>query len=610
MPNNFVRAGNLDDDLFIDEEKGKIRSLNVLTGIGSPDDPPSVPEKPWIYCDLTGGSVLAQHLWDPDSEQWILVSGSGSGLMTPVETFSINDEEAVVSDDTRTVVVDGYEDNILYLELPAPGDPNYQVGRVVDFNCSSPGAPGQVAAFWFGDLPALPASLGTADGLFAGGPDPSFDWSTDPETQHWNTGDLVLDADYGDIGTYFTAVIAKLALIGLELDLSNPADPTISTVATGASAELQLVSIERGAVSSGFAATGLVTGEDAQTGVRFGIGSKGLTTQNWDAVLWEPGIIPALPLEDAQGASVIALEDGWYVRNSGRKPNTADRISTHLNSSPEAELNSNPLTGPGLRGFGRDHIEHVASGAEVAARMALGRVVDGDDIDVDTFEIIPGDPWQDSSSSIVKYQVASTSSGTEKPWIIGATTVIARNYTQPHAIFLPDEVDSLMGGSLTVVADATVNPVNSCTVTAAGGEFIDGVGIFEISAPGVYRFERTNDGWTLAFPQLPPEVIFRTSTHAQQMPVAATVVYLDATSQDPWQHFLPTGSDLPDGKVVQVYRVDLTANVCSLEVEGINPETFHSGGTALLLTANVAVQLRWDAVSQVWWANTLWDAFD
>lgn len=71
MPNNFVREGNLDDDFVVDGTKMKVRTVSVLTGLGNPTDPPSVPEKPWVYFDITDDVAVVGYVWEVETEAWL-----------------------------------------------------------------------------------------------------------------------------------------------------------------------------------------------------------------------------------------------------------------------------------------------------------------------------------------------------------------------------------------------------------------------------------------------------------------------------------------------------------------------------------------------------------
>lgn len=71
MSRNFIRQENLDADSVVDEPKGKVRFLSVITGEGDPSEPPPVPEKAWVYFDVTDDEAAVPFVWDPDSETWI-----------------------------------------------------------------------------------------------------------------------------------------------------------------------------------------------------------------------------------------------------------------------------------------------------------------------------------------------------------------------------------------------------------------------------------------------------------------------------------------------------------------------------------------------------------
>lgn len=78
MSNNVVLREDLDVDAVVDGTKHKVRFLSVIDGTGAPTDPPSVPEKVWIYVDRTPDPA-ALYAWDPNTELWD-TAGGGNGL--------------------------------------------------------------------------------------------------------------------------------------------------------------------------------------------------------------------------------------------------------------------------------------------------------------------------------------------------------------------------------------------------------------------------------------------------------------------------------------------------------------------------------------------------
>lgn len=139
MSNNFLRAGNLDEDAVVDLVKGKVRFENVLTGLGNPTDPPSVPEKSWVYYDVTDDLAAVGYVWDPDGEAWCLMSASGSGTgmaWSPVQVAVADDVTVTMAQPGAAYVVPrtSGENRAIFdcsALLASPGVPTLIIGASV-----------------------------------------------------------------------------------------------------------------------------------------------------------------------------------------------------------------------------------------------------------------------------------------------------------------------------------------------------------------------------------------------------------------------------------------------------------------------------------------------
>lgn len=137
MPNNFARAGNLDDDFEIDALAGKIRVHGSISGSGAPVAPPDVPEKIWAYFD-TSSTPSNIYWWDPDGEEWNQAGAEASTARDLVLIVYGPDEEAVLGDGalfyTVPPVLDGYAIGDIWATTPggasSSGNVQVQVARV------------------------------------------------------------------------------------------------------------------------------------------------------------------------------------------------------------------------------------------------------------------------------------------------------------------------------------------------------------------------------------------------------------------------------------------------------------------------------------------------
>lgn len=160
MSNNFLRSGNLDSDFEVDEVKGKIRSRDVLTGLGNPIAPPPVPEKSWMYYDVTDDLAAVGYVWDPDGEAWCVTASAG-GSAAPL-IIAIPADEVVVEVPGPEVSLDivlrllpsNDGSTSQHIKLAKPTGSGQRVSAVVGVNLETPTGnewPGE-AVYYVGDV--------------------------------------------------------------------------------------------------------------------------------------------------------------------------------------------------------------------------------------------------------------------------------------------------------------------------------------------------------------------------------------------------------------------------------------------------------------------------
>lgn len=137
MPNNFVRAGNLDSDFEIDSLDGKIRAHSLISGTGVPSEEPAVPGKTWAYFDVSVTPANI-YVWDVDDQEW-QSAGAAATTAREVVLIAYGPDEAAVAGDgalffTVPALLDGYVIGEIWATTPggasSSGDVQVQVARV------------------------------------------------------------------------------------------------------------------------------------------------------------------------------------------------------------------------------------------------------------------------------------------------------------------------------------------------------------------------------------------------------------------------------------------------------------------------------------------------
>lgn len=278
MPNNFVQAGNLDDDFFVDEVKGKIRAINVLTGDGAPGAPPPAPEKGWAYYDVTDDLAAVGYVWDIDGGAWIPMSGSPGGGAPLRSTTAVADgvtvttlnvvgglpefnhfEVEAVTDGARALINLGDPALCPGHEVLITGSVSFNLwarsmGPTVYYPCRTPAVLSGVSA--------AVGAMGSYD--FSGGnaQSPTFNINGTVRT-------CTLNADYVDANGFFGALAAFFATWGVDFATSarvlpgNTAEAfSFVTQLRGSSAQITVVN-----AGTGDLATALNAMDDTVVGV-------------------------------------------------------------------------------------------------------------------------------------------------------------------------------------------------------------------------------------------------------------------------------------------------------------------------------------------------------
>lgn len=118
MTDRVVQPADFDADHVVDSIKKKIRSLNISSGVGDPTDPPTVPEKDWIYADKSADPVVLW-FWDSgaDTPAWV-AAGSGGATSSPTGGLTMMSSFRLMADGVPAQSNgDGANDPIGYLDV-------------------------------------------------------------------------------------------------------------------------------------------------------------------------------------------------------------------------------------------------------------------------------------------------------------------------------------------------------------------------------------------------------------------------------------------------------------------------------------------------------------
>lgn len=107
VTNHFLTRSNLDSDVEVDEDTGKLRFVSILTGEGAPSTPPAMPTKGWSYFDITDPDHPVEYVWLVEAEDWAQVAGGtgGGGSLLIVDVPGNSDPVTVPGPDVAMNVV-------------------------------------------------------------------------------------------------------------------------------------------------------------------------------------------------------------------------------------------------------------------------------------------------------------------------------------------------------------------------------------------------------------------------------------------------------------------------------------------------------------------------
>jgi hypothetical protein len=394
MSNNFLRAGNLDEDAVVDLVKGKVRFENVLTGLGNPTDPPSVPEKSWVYYDVTDDLAAVGYVWDPDGEAWCLMSASGSGTgmaWSPVQVAVADDVTVTMAQPGAAYVVPrtSGENRAIFdcsALLASPGVPTLIIGASVTETTGTQTTYGPSVYVpvsqpgWLADLTSLLGAITITD-YTASPVDLVF---TAPAVT------ITLDADYATSLGVLLEIVAQFA------GTTAVSGPTIIQDITGTSftSALRTVAVGDAAVFT-FNAGGSTAGEltdwftadatyiDGWTDYPVGLGGVNVGTGSLGALstthLWTDD-----RAMDYAHASELVSVDGETIQASCYKfrPETLSFAPADAGDWPEHDFGDTPadfnvaqalnILAARSGGWKEDIVRSNTSGTSVAVGAAAG----------------------------------------------------------------------------------------------------------------------------------------------------------------------------------------------------------------------------------------------